>query len=300
MSTRGGTGVLYVVSTPIGNLEDLSGRARRVLAEADTICCEDTRHTGQLLAHEGITPRRLVSLHAHNEASRVGQLLELLEKDATVALVSDAGTPLLSDPGERLVAACVEAGVSVVAVPGPSALLAGLVVSGFSLEAFTFRGFLERKGPERAVALAAIASSPIPVVCYESPQRIGAFVEDLRAACGDERTVSVSRELTKLHEEQWRGRLGDAASAPPVLARRGEYVVVVGPAPIAPPSPATELAPLFERLAQAGLSRRDAIAAVEIVAGVSHRDAYDAALSVPQAAGPAPVAAPGPSRASET
>jgi 16S rRNA (cytidine1402-2'-O)-methyltransferase len=280
-------GVLYVVATPIGNLEDLSARAIRVLGEVDVVCCEDTRHTGQLLAAKQIAAKRLVSLHEHNEASRVELVRDLLAAGQSVAIVSDAGTPLLSDPGGRVVAACAEAGASIVAVPGPSALLAALVVTGFALDRFAFEGFLPRKGPGRSERMEAIAHSPIPVVCYESPHRVAQTLRDLEEACGGSRRVSVSRELTKLHEETWRGTLADARDASAVQVARGEYVVIIDAMPdeVADDEPLT---PLFEQLYAAGLARRDAIAAVEILRGIGHRQAYEAALVVPLAPGAVP------------
>jgi 16S rRNA (cytidine1402-2'-O)-methyltransferase len=274
-------GVLYVVATPIGNLEDLSARAIRVLGEVDVVCCEDTRHTGQLLAAKQIVAKRLVSLHEHNEASRVELVRDLVAQGRSVAIVSDAGTPLLSDPGGRVVAALAASGVSIVAVPGASALLAALVVTGFAVDRFAFEGFLPRKGSARSDRLGEIASSLVPVVCYESPHRVAQTLRDLEEACGGERRVSVSRELTKLHEETWRGTLAEAGDAPAVQVARGEYVVIVdGTGPDAKGSQ-EPLTPLFEQLYAAGLARRDAIAAVEILRGVGHRQAYDAALAVP-------------------
>jgi 16S rRNA (cytidine1402-2'-O)-methyltransferase len=272
-------GVLYVVATPIGNLEDLSARAVRILGEVDVVCCEDTRHSGQLLAAKQIAAKRLVSLHEHNEASRIDLVRDLIASGQSVAVVSDAGTPLLSDPGGRVVAACAAAGISVVAVPGASALLAALVVCGFAVDRFAFEGFLPRKGSARSDRLDAIARSDVPVVCYESPHRVAQTLADLADACGGERQVSVSRELTKLHEETWRGPLVEARTAPAVEAARGEYVVTVD----AKSDEAGEdepLAPLFAQLYAAGLGRRDAVAAVEILRGVAHRQAYEAALSV--------------------
>jgi 16S rRNA (cytidine1402-2'-O)-methyltransferase len=281
MSKGVSDGVLYVVATPIGNLEDLSPRAVRILGEVDVVCCEDTRHTGQLLAAKQIVAHRLVSLHEHNEASRVELVRDLVASGGQVAIVSDAGTPLLSDPGGRVVAALAESGVRIVAVPGASALLAALVVAGLTVERFAFEGFLPRKGAARSERLRAIARSEIPVVCYESPHRVGQTLRDLEEICGGTRRVSISRELTKLHEETWRGILAEAGDAAAVQVARGEYVVVVdgtGPEEGGEEEP---LAPLFEQLYKAGLGRRDAIAAVEILRGVGHRHAYDAALAVP-------------------
>lgn len=281
MSPSAPSGTLYIVATPIGNLGDLSDRAARVLQEVDAVCCEDTRHTGNLLQHKQIVAKRLISLHEHNEASRIDLVLELLEAGSSVAVVSDAGTPLLSDPGGRLVTACAEAGVNVVAVPGASALLAALVVSGFALDRFAFEGFLPRKGSPRTERLASIAACDIPVVIYESPVRIGALVEDLVEACGKDRRVCVARELTKLHEEVWRGSVGDAVCAPAVVVARGEYVLIVDARESQGEAERADLTPLFVGLSERGLARRDAIAAVEFLLGVAHREAYGAALEVP-------------------
>jgi 16S rRNA (cytidine1402-2'-O)-methyltransferase len=271
---------LFIVATPIGNLEDLSFRAERLLGEVDAVCCEDTRHTGNLLAKRQISAKRLISLHEHNEASRIDLVLDLLISGASVAVVSDAGTPLLSDPGGRLVAACATAGVQIVAVPGASALLAALVVTGFDVERFAFEGFLPRKGGERRDRLGAIAQSTVPVVCYESPRRVAQLIEDLIEVCGTKREVAICRELTKLHEEVWRGSLDAARTATALRAERGEYVVVIDGAGALDTDEHVALGPLFAELYAKGLGRRDAITAVEVLLGVSHRQAYEAGLSV--------------------
>jgi 16S rRNA (cytidine1402-2'-O)-methyltransferase len=276
-------GVLYVVATPIGNLEDLSARAVRVLGEVDVVCCEDTRHTGQLLSAKQIVARRLVSLHEHNEASRVDLVRDLV--------TSDAGTPLLSDPGGRVVAALAASGVPIVAVPGASALLAALVVAGLAVDRFAFEGFLPRKGSARSDRLGAIARSEFPIVCYESPHRVAQTLRDLEEVCGGKRRVSVSRELTKLHEETWRGTLADSADAPAVQVARGEYVIIVDGTGKEEGGDEEPLGPLFAELYKAGLARRDAIAAVEILRGVGHREAYESALAVPLPPSAAPTSA---------
>ena len=280
MTNAASPGTLFIVATPIGNLEDLSFRASRILGEVDAVCCEDTRHTGNLLAQRQISAKRLISLHEHNEASRVELVLDLLHSGASVAVVSDAGTPLLSDPGGRLVAACSAAGMQIVAVPGASALLAALVVTGFDVERFSFEGFLPRKGAERRDRLSAIARSTVPVVCYESPRRVAQLIDDLIEVCGATREVAICRELTKLHEEIWRGALSAARSASAVTAERGEYVVVVDASSDTGADEQVALGPLFTELYSKGLGRRDAIAAVEVLLGVSHREAYAAGLSV--------------------
>lgn len=218
---------LYIVSTPIGNLGDVTFRAVEVLGKADRVLAEDTRRTSILLRHYGIRVP-LVSAHEHNEASRAAQVVEWLDAGETLALVSDAGTPLLSDPGARIVRSVVEAGHEVVPVPGASALLAALVASGLEPEPFTYYGFLPRKGGARTERLAEIAGLRHAAVVYEAPGRLARLLEDLSEACGAERPVAVGRELTKLHETFFRGTLGDAAAYYSGESVRGEIVVVVG------------------------------------------------------------------------
>ena len=220
-------GRLLLVATPIGNLEDLSPRAARALAEADLVACEDTRHSGRLLAHLGIQ-KPLVSLHEHNERARLPRLLAALAAGDTVAVVSDAGTPLLSDPGFPLVRAAVEAGHRVEAIPGPSALLAALTASGLPPYPFTFAGFPPPKSGRRRTFYRKLAPLAHTLVLFESPHRLLASLEDARAELGDRR-AALGRELTKLHEEMLYGRLSELAAE---LARRpsllGEFVLVVG------------------------------------------------------------------------
>jgi 16S rRNA (cytidine1402-2'-O)-methyltransferase len=223
-------GRLVVVSTPIGNLGDLSPRAVAALAGADYIYCEDTRRTLRLLNHASISGPRLVSHHRFNEAATTATALLRLKAGAILALVCDAGTPLISDPGARLVKAAIAEGFEVEAVPGPSAVLSALLVSGLATPRWCFEGFLPRRGRERAGRLAAIAAeAERAVVLFESPQRLGRLLADLAKACGDQRPVAVCRELTKLHEEIWRGTLGDAALRWATMLTKGEHTVVVGP-----------------------------------------------------------------------
>ncbi|HEX9885306.1 MAG TPA: 16S rRNA (cytidine(1402)-2'-O)-methyltransferase [Longimicrobiales bacterium] len=217
---------LYIVSTPIGNLEDVTRRAGRILGEVDAVLAEDTRRTGVLLRHLGVS-RPLWSLHAHNEAERTSQVLERLAGGEDLALVSDAGTPLVSDPGERLVAAVLAAGFDVVPVPGPSAVVTALVASGLPAVPFSFLGFVPRKGEARAATLDRVGQSEETVVLFESPERLKALLEDLSGACGPERRVAVARELTKLHEEFFRGTLAEAIRYYQDGAVRGEVTVVV-------------------------------------------------------------------------
>ena len=211
---------LAVVPTPIGNLEDVTLRALRYLREADLVACEDTRRTGRLLAHYEIK-KTLVSYHEHNE-ERLAKNLAERAKEERVALVSDAGTPLVSDPGYRLVSACIEAGVKVEVLPGPSALVTALAVSGLPSDAFTFLGFLPRKGRERKEVLARIAGEESTFVVYESPHRIGKTLAELQP----EAPVAVCRELTKLHEEVYRGTAAGAAEHF-TEGVKGEIVLVV-------------------------------------------------------------------------
>lgn len=228
-------GELRVVATPIGNLADLSPRAREALATADVVAAEDTRHSAQLLRYLGLE-RPLVSLHEHNEAARVPALIARLQAGENVALVSDAGTPLLSDPGAGLVGAAVAAGLRVTPLPGASALLAALCVAGLPAERFSFEGFLPAKTMARRQALEALATDPRTLIFYEAPHRIVDTLTDALAAFGPDRQAVVARELTKLHETVYRGSLGElAAIAPkePNLAR-GEIVLLVqGHRPVA-------------------------------------------------------------------
>ena len=216
----------FIVSTPIGNLGDLSYRAVEVLKSVDVILAEDTRRTGVLLKHFGVEGR-MISAHEHNESARSRLIVELLQEGQNVALVTDAGTPLLSDPGARLVRSAVDAGFDVVPIPGASALLAALVASGLSADRFTFYGFLPRKGGDRTRLLAEIAASPYTSVIYESPNRVHALVEELLEVAGPERRVVVARELTKLHEEIYRATLGEAVPHFEGRDLKGEVVVLL-------------------------------------------------------------------------
>jgi len=220
---------LYLVSTPIGNLDDLSPRAAGVLGSVTRILAEDTRRTRILADHIGASAP-LVSLHEHNEAERIGKVLEWLAAGEDLALVSDAGTPLVSDPGARLVDTVAAAGYTIVPLPGASAVLAALVASGLPTERFVFLGFPERKGKARARLLERISGAEETVVLFESPQRLAALLADLEAACGSGRRVAVARELTKIHEEFVRGTLGEAGAHFAENPARGEVTVVVSPA----------------------------------------------------------------------
>ena len=226
----GAVGALVVVGTPIGNLGDLSPRAVATLASADVLYAEDTRHSRKLLSHAGITGVPLRSLHEHNEADRVDEVVAAVAAGRTVALVSDAGMPAVSDPGARVAAAVAAAGLTVTVVPGPSAVLAALVSSGLATDRFCFEGFLPRSGRDRADRLAALAAEPRTSVLFEAPGRVAATLADLAAVCGGDRPVAVARELTKLHEEVWRGTL-EGAAAWAADGLRGEVVLVAGRRP---------------------------------------------------------------------
>jgi 16S rRNA (cytidine1402-2'-O)-methyltransferase len=282
-----GPGTLVLVSTPIGNLGDLSPRALETLAHADVVCCEDTRRTRGLLTHAGLKGIRLMSLHGHNEMARVDAILGHLADGRTVAVVSDAGTPAVSDPGARLVAAAVAAGVTVSAVPGPSAALAALVVSGLPTDRFCFEGFLPRRGAGRRRRIEAVAAQGCSVIIFEAPGRVGATLSDLVAACGPERRVVIARELTKLHEEVWRGTLVDASASFAEREVRGEIVVVLAGDPDAgrPPDD-DDVADALRRRLGAGATLRDAAASVAGDLGVSRRRAYDLALELRRNAKP--------------
>lgn len=271
-------GRLVVVATPIGNLGDLSPRAAEALAGADLIACEDTRHTRKLLTHAGITGRPMLSVHDANEAERVPKVLGLLAQGRTVALVSDAGIPAISDPGQHLVAEAIAAGHEVVVIPGPSAGVTALVASGLPTTRWVFEGFLPRSGAERKRRLAEVAAERRTVVLYEAPHRVRRTVEDLCAVCGPERRIALARELTKLHEEVWRGRLGDAPAHLASPEPRGEFSIVLEGGPEAPPADDGKIAAAVTERMEAGDSRRRAVEAVSVELSLPRRRVYDIAL----------------------
>ena len=274
-------GALVLVGTPIGNLGDLSPRAADVLAGADVVCCEDTRRTGKLLALAGIGRRPFVVLNEHSEEREVPRVVERIERGQRVALVSDAGMPAISDPGERLVAAVVAAGLAVEVVPGPSAAVAALVVSGLPAGRFVFEGFLPRKGPARRQRLAAAAAEPRTTVLYEAPHRLARTLADLVEVCGEERRVAVAREITKLHEQVWRGTLAGAVAWVAEREPPGEIVLVLQGAPVAgPPGDADIVAAVRSEMA-AGSSARDAARTVATRLDVPRRRAYEIATALP-------------------
>jgi len=273
-------GRLVLVATPIGNLGDLSPRAVEVLRDAAVILCEDTRRTRTLLSAAGIRGAgRLEALHEHNETTRTPAILDAVASGTLAALVCDAGTPGISDPGQRLVAAAVASGLEVSTVPGPSALLAALVVSGLPTDRFVMEGFLPRRGAERSARLDALHREERTCVLFESPRRVAETLAALVQVLGPERRACVARELTKLHEEIVHGTLGELAARYGGVEVRGEVVLVLaGAAPMAHRT-ATD-AELLAALAEAragGLSTRDAVAEVASVLGVARRRAYELA-----------------------
>lgn len=273
-------GRLVLVGTPIGNLGDLSPRAVEALAAADVVACEDTRRTGRLLQHAGIRAPALLTVNDHTEPARTDQILQRLDQGEVVAVVSDAGMPGISDPGERLVRAAAAAGHVVEVVPGPTAAVTALVASGLATGRYCFEGFLPRRGSGRTERLAALSGERRTLVLYEAPHRLARTLSDLSAALGPTRRCALARELTKLHEEVWRGTLAGAVERCEVVEPRGEYVVVVDGAP-APSAPTDDdvVAALREELAT-GASTRDAVAAVAGRTGVAKRRVYALATSL--------------------
>ena len=287
MSTPEGAGVLYVVATPIGNLGDVTLRAIETLHAVPLIAAEDTRLTKRLLDRHGIDGR-LTSFHARSGAGRLVALLDHLRGGADLALVTDAGTPVVSDPGADLVHAWAGEGGLVVPIPGASAVLAAVSASGVAGPRWSFEGFLPRSGRERRERVAAIAADERGSVLFEAPGRAAATLQDLASACGEARVGAVCRELTKIHEQIVRGGLGElalAASPGGSIPARGEFVIVVGmgdPVPAVRPGQADATDPLVaaraevQRLVQAGTARGDAARRVSAATGIPRRQLYSA------------------------
>jgi 16S rRNA (cytidine1402-2'-O)-methyltransferase len=278
------TGLLVLAATPIGDPADASARLATELGTADLVAAEDTRRLRRLTAALGVAVAgRVVSYHEHNEAARTPELVEALAAGARVLLVTDAGMPSVSDPGYRLVRAAVDAGVRVTAVPGPSAVLTALAVSGLPVDRFCFEGFLPRKAGERSARLAELAEDPRTLVFFEAPHRLSVALSAMAAAFGPERPAAVCRELTKTYEEVKRGGLGELA-AWAADGVRGEVTVVVagapppGSGPDGPPT-AAELADRVAVREAAGEPRKEAIAAVAQAAGLPKRTVFDAVVA---------------------
>lgn len=274
------SGRLTVVGTPIGNLGDITPRAIDALRNADLICCEDTRRTGMLLSHLGLPGSTYVVANEHTEREACATVLAALADGRCVALVTDAGTPVISDPGARIVRAALDAGHDVTITPGVSALTTALPLAGFDVGRFAFEGFLPRSGGERADRLRLLATEDRAIVLYEAPHRLARTLADLESACGSLRRVALARELTKMHEEVWRGTLREAVRRSEEVEPRGEYVLVIEAAP--PPEPASDeriVAALRDELAR-GSSKRDAATLVASALGAPRRRVYELALAL--------------------
>ncbi|AWV21448.1 16S rRNA (cytidine(1402)-2'-O)-methyltransferase [Roseomonas mucosa] len=288
LSPGGGSGAslpgLVLVATPIGNLGDLSPRAVAALKGADVILCEDTRVTGPMLARQGVGTS-LIPLHDHNEASMVPRLLERLRGGARLALVSDAGTPLVSDPGFRLTRAAIDSGLPVTAIPGPNAALVALTLSGLPPHPFLFHGFLPAKAAARTVEIGRIAGLErsglrATLILYESPHRLAESLAALAEGLGPDRPAAVARELTKRFEEVRRASLGELATHYAVHAPRGEIVLVIGPAPDEAVPGEADLDAQIRAALATGASLRDAAAMVAAATGLPRRQVYGRALQL--------------------
>ncbi len=269
------SGTLYIVATPIGNLEDITLRALRVLREADLIACEDTRHTRKLLSHYNIS-KPVISYHEHNERQRSEELIAKLEAGANIALVSDAGTPLVSDPGFTVVSNAIARGIHVVPIPGPSALAAALTASGLPCDEFMFIGFLPSKQSARRAKLAKLAGIKATLIFYEAPHRVKTTIADVLEALGD-RPAVLARELTKIHEEFLRGSLSEIAGALAERPARGEYVLLIGPESegIADTVDSTTISEEVDRIMrEEGLDRKSALKQAARSRGISKSEAY--------------------------
>ena len=274
--------MLYLVPTPIGNLGDLSDRIRQALAEADFIAAEDTRVTMKLLRHLDLN-RPLVSYHEHNKRIAGPKILARLQAGETCALVTDAGTPAISDPGEDLVKLCIDAGVIVTALPGPCALITALCISGLPTARFTFEGFLPTAAKDRRERLEQLLAEQRTMIFYEAPHRLRETLRDLAEAFGPERPIALCRELTKLHEEALRLRLGEAVSYYEENEPRGEYVLVLGGAPEAARSKEVTLEEALTMVRQqldAGKRKKEAVRAVSELTGFPRNALYDAVLNL--------------------
>ena len=272
------SGQLILVATPIGNLGDISERMKQVLEQADLIACEDSRHSGRLVKHMGITSPKYIVVNDHTERDACNGIVEAIMGGKTVALITDAGTPGISDPGSVVVQAVIAAGLSVTAVPGPAALIMALIISGIPTTRFVFEGFLPRSGRDRAERLADIASEMRTVVFYEAPHRIARTLNDLATACHPDRLIAVTRELTKMHEEVWRGSVSEAALHFATVEAMGEFVVVLAAAEAPLPADEDLIKEALVHEFSTGLSTRDAVDAVVKKTNAPKRVVYALAL----------------------
>lgn len=271
---------LYVVGTPIGNLEDITFRAVRILQTVDIIAAEDTRHTGKLLQHFQVkTPQ--VSYHEHNRTSRIPELLEHLVNNKAIALVSDAGMPGISDPGYELVKACIEAGIAVVPIPGASAAITALSAAGLPTDRFVFEGFLPAKSQQRQEHLESLQTESRTLVFYESPHRLRDTLQDLALVWGSDRQIVLGRELTKLYEEFWRGTIAEAIAHYNQREPQGEYTLVVAGIPASQPQlTEEELKAELKQLISQGISRSQASRQLAKFTSLPRRQLYQLALSI--------------------
>lgn len=274
-------GTLYIVGTPIGNLEDMTFRAIAVLQQVDLIAAEDTRHTGKLLQHFQVSTPQL-SYHDHNRRSRLPELLQRLRQNQAIALVTDAGMPGISDPGYELVKACVEEGLAVVPIPGATAVTTALSAAGLPTERFVFEGFLPAKGQERRERLEALQTEPRTIVLYESPHRLQQTLQDLIEVMEADRSIVLARELTKLHEQFWRGTLAEAITYYQTHEPQGEFTLILAGHQAAQPQ-LSESALLAElhHLIQQGMSRSQASRQLAKQTTLSRRQLYQMALTIP-------------------
>jgi len=277
------SGILYLVGTPIGNFGDMTDRAREMLGTVDVVAAEDTRRTGRLLAHFGIEAR-MVSLFQGNEDRRTEELLKELRSDHDVAVVSDAGMPGLSDPGYQLVRASVDAGIEVRVVPGPSAVLSALVVSGLPTDRFVFEGFLPRRAGDRRMRLQSLVHDRRTVVLFESPHRLATLLRDVMDELGN-RQVAIARELTKLHEEVIRGRTSDVLARLTDLELKGELVVVLEGSRRPEVVDQQELVGEARALVRAGMRKRDAASEVARKRGASANAIYESLVEADRSGG---------------
>jgi 16S rRNA (cytidine1402-2'-O)-methyltransferase len=274
------SGKLNLIATPIGNLADITSRAIDALREADVICCEDTRHSSKLLQHIGVADKPLLVVNEHTEYDIREKIVDLVSKGKAVALITDAGSPGISDPGERIVRAVIDAGGVVSATPGPSAAIMAVTISGLPAGRFVFEGFLPRSGVERKERLEAVAGEERTTILYEAPHRLHKTLTDLETMCGPHRAVAIAAELTKIHEEVWRGNLHDAVKRYADGDPRGEFVLVLaGATPAAPPTD-DELITALRAEISAGVSRKDAASRVSARFGVSKRHVYELTLTL--------------------
>ena len=273
------TGTLVLVATPIGNLSDMSTRAIETLRSSDLVACEDTRRTGLLLQHFGITGKRMLRVDAHTEDKSSQEIINCLLEGSTVAMVTDAGMPSISDPGERLVRKVIESGHRVTVIPGPSAPISALVVSGFSTQRWCMEGFLPRKGESRLKRIKEIAEEERTVILFESPHRLAATLKDLLEECGATRQVAVVRELTKVHEEIFRGSLEESLTWAE-KSIKGEIVIVLEAGTITSEIDDERLETVLKEILAGGVSTKDAAEEASRRLNVSRRRAYSTALDL--------------------